>query len=180
MNDHPSTPALVMLFTGKGKGKTTAALGMLMRARGHGRRCAVIQFIKSRCDTGEYRFIRQQMPEVTFIVSGAGFVNGGHSSVEEHRKIAAHGWSAARKLMTGGELDLLILDEFTYALRYGFLDEDDVISALQNRSPGVDVVITGRDASPRLHEIADLISDIGEVRHPWATRGVRAKEGIDY
>lgn len=168
---------LLLIHTGNGKGKSTAAFGLLARALGHGKRAAVIQFIKSRSDTGEEAFFRDH-PALAWHVMGDGFT-WETQDAEADRKSGRAAWEQACHYLLDPAIDLLILDEFTYALKYGWLNLDEVVEAFQNRPAMQHVVITGRAAPPELIAIADTVSESQAIKHAFAA-GVQAMPGIEF
>jgi cob(I)alamin adenosyltransferase len=169
---------LVILYTGNGKGKTTAALGLVLRAWGHGLRPCVIQFIKDeRGRWGET--IAAQRLGIPWHAMGAGFTFLSQD-LEHDRERALAGWTVAQEAIAGGNYDLVVLDEFTYPVTYGWLPAGEVIDWLHEHRPAnVDLVITGRDADPALVAYADLVTEMREVKHPY-NRGVRARRGVEF
>jgi cob(I)alamin adenosyltransferase len=169
---------LVILYTGQGKGKTTAALGLVLRAWGHGLRCCVIQFIKSeRGRWGET--LAAERLGIPWHTLGAGFTWRSQDLARDRRK-AEEGWALAQAEIVSGKHDLVVLDEFTYPLRFGWLDPQAVLAWLRaNRPPGLHLVITGRDAVDELVALADLVTEMNEIKHPFA-EGVSAQRGIEY
>ena len=169
---------LLVVYTGNGKGKTTAALGLMLRASGHDQRACVVQFVKA---AGRLRGeeVAARRLGVDWVATGDGFTNRSSDPAATAQR-GRHGWEIARAAITSGTYDLVVLDEFTYALRYGWVDADDVIRWLAaERPPSVHVVVTGRDALPALLEQADLVTEMREVRHPYRF-GVPAQAGIEY
>jgi len=177
---HERIPLLIV-YTGNGKGKTTAALGLLMRAAGHDARCAVIQFIKpARLETGEKRTAASL--GVTWENYGEGFTwkkgDGGAT-----RDACRRGWARAKELIAAGGFDLVVLDEFTYALNGGYVDVGEVLAWLAGRDRSArapHVVITGRNAPGELILLADMVQEIIEVKHPLRIAGVQAQPMIEY
>lgn len=167
---------VLLLLTGNGKGKSSSAFGMLARALGHGLRAGVAQFIKGSRDTGEEAFFRDH-PGVTWHVLGAGFT-WDTQNLDQDRATARQGWTVARELLADEGIGLVILDELTYPLHYGWLDLDTVLADLRARPPRQHVVITGRAAPPALYEIADTITDCADVKHAFRA-GIRAQPGVD-
>ena len=168
---------LVIVNTGDGKGKTTAALGMLLRAWGHGMRVAAVQFIKNENTRfGEHHALEKIGIEV--VRAGRGFTWTSTDHDVDAGK-ARHGWEEASTMILSGDYDVLVLDEFTYALRYGWIKVDDVIETLQRRPPMMHVVLTGRSAPPELVEFADLVTDMTPVKHPYSEQGVTAQKGVE-
>jgi cob(I)alamin adenosyltransferase len=167
---------LLVVHTGDGKGKTTAALGLAVRALGHGQRVAVVQFVKGRWRTGERRFA-EGLPGLTFLTLGEGFTSAGDPAL--HARAARAALDAARALLAAGEHRLVVLDELTHAIRPGFLELGEVLAALAARAEGVTVVVTGRGAPAPLLDAADLVTEMRAVKHPHA-QGVAAQAGIEF
>jgi len=171
---------LVIVNTGKGKGKTTAALGMLLRAWGRDMKVGVIQFIKN--ENARYGEIKasERMGNIDWISTGDGFTWTSKDMDETEAK-ARHGWQLAQARIASAQYDLLILDEFTYPLHYGWLDVDEVITWLRaNKPPMLHLVITGRYAPEALIEYADLVTEMRQIKHPYKEQGIRAQAGIEY
>ena len=168
---------VVVLHTGNGKGKSSAAFGVLARALGHGQRAAVVQFVKARSDTGEEGFFRVH-PQVRWHVMGEGFTWETQDKARD--AVAAQAaWAQARAYLADPVIDLLILDEITYAFKYGWLDLDAVIAALKDRPPMQHVILTGRAAPPALVAAADTVSEIAAVKHAFQA-GVPAMPGVEF
>lgn len=169
---------LVLVFTGNGKGKTTAALGTLFRAWGRDFRVCVIQFLKA--ETGAWGEVKAaQRLGIEWHKTGDGFT-WTSKDIDETKAKALHGWELAKQKIASGEYDLVILDEFTYPLAFGWLDPGEVIEWLRaHKPPQMHLIITGRDAPPLLIEYADLVTEMREVKHPFAI-GVKAQVGIEY
>jgi cob(I)alamin adenosyltransferase len=168
---------LLLVFTGNGKGKTTAALGQVFRALGHGWRCCVIQFIKTDTQTGEALFAaRQEL--LDFKTLGLGFVLPGQDT-EPHRQAARAAWKEAAGIISSGEYRLVVLDELTYLCAFGFLDPRELAETLKKRPAGTHVIVTGREAPLQLIEAADLVTDMKAVKHPFDS-GIQAREGIEF
>ncbi len=169
---------LLMVHTGPGKGKSTAAFGLLLRMVGRGRQCGVVQFIKGAWSTGERLALQRFEDLVEWHTMGEGFT---WETQDRDRDIAAarRAWNKATELMQRPGLALLVLDELNIALRYDYLPEADVLEALQARPPGLHVVITGRNARPALIAAADLVTEMTPVKHHFAA-GVKAQEGIEF
>lgn len=168
---------LLVVYTGHGKGKTTAALGMVFRALGRGLRVTVVQFIKGKWKTGE-RVFAERLPELRFLVMGLGFT-WESDDISRDKAAALAAWAEARQEIASGERELVVLDELTYAFHYGFVALDEVLETLRSRPPGVHVVITGRDAPEALIELADTVTEMKLVKHPFQ-RGEKAQIGVDY
>jgi cob(I)alamin adenosyltransferase len=173
----PSVRGLLVVYTGQGKGKTTAALGIVFRALGRGMRVAVVQFIKGKWKTGE-RLFAETLPGLTFLVMGKGFT-WNSDDLDRDRTAAQAAWQTAKQLIASGDHAIVVVDEITYAINYGFIELDDVVAALRTRPPHVHVVATGRNAPEALCELADLVTDMVPIKHPF-TQGVKAQLGIDY
>jgi cob(I)alamin adenosyltransferase len=169
---------LLMVHTGPGKGKTTAAFGLLLRMVGRGRPCGVVQFIKGAWSTGERTALERFPDLVEWHTMGEGFT---WETQDRARDVAAarRAWEKACELMQRPGLGLLVLDELNIALRYDYLPEDEVVAALKARPEGLHVVVTGRNARPSLIEAADLVTEMTIVKHHFAA-GVKAQEGIEF
>lgn len=168
---------LVIINTGTGKGKTTAALGMLLRAWGHGMKVIMLQFVKrSTADYGEHRAARRMGVEI--LAGGAGFTKTG-SNAEKNRQLSVELWSTAADKICSGDYQMVILDELTYPLRYGWLTVAEVLDVLRNRPGEVHVVITGRDAPQELVDFADMVVEMKEVKH-HLQKGIKAQPGVEY
>ncbi len=169
--------ALVIVYTGNGKGKTTAALGILLRAWGRNWKSVMLSFIKSETSNyGEERAGRKLGIEMVPLGGGFTWLS---KDLEKDRALARECWARCREKLASGTYDLVILDEMTYPLNYGWLDLDEVIDALRNRAPDLHVVITGRDAPQALIDFADLVTEMREVKHPFE-EGIKAQAGIDF
>jgi cob(I)alamin adenosyltransferase len=169
---------LTLVFTGHGKGKTTAALGMLFRAWGHGLRACVIQFIKSEKGRwGETRAAEKL--GIEWHTLGEGFTWRAQDMTAAIEKAHA-GWALTQEKIASGNYDLIILDEFTYLMKFGWLDATAVVAWLREHKPdALHLVITGRDAAPELLEYADLVTEMVKVKHPFDA-GVRAQRGVEF
>jgi cob(I)alamin adenosyltransferase len=167
---------LLLVITGNGKGKSTAAFGMVARALGHGMQVGVVQFIKSRTDTGEEAFLGRQSG-VEWHVTGDGFTWDTQNR-EQDIATAERGWAIAARMLADPSYQLVVLDELTYLLSYGYLDSDVVLDALAHRPSMQHVVVTGRAASAALIELADTVSVIVDEKHAFRA-GVKAQPGID-
>jgi cob(I)alamin adenosyltransferase len=173
MNDN----GLLLVYTGNGKGKTTAALGLVFRALGRGLRVAVVQFIKGKWKTGE-RLFAEQLPQLTFLVMGQGFT-WDSDDLTRDRRAAEAAWAKAAELIGAGEHDVIVLDEVTFAINYGFIALADVLAVLRARPAHVSVLLTGRNAPVELCELADLVTEMKAVKHPFE-HGRKARVGIDF
>ncbi len=170
---------LVIVHTGEGKGKTTAAFGLALRARGQGLRVGVIQFIKHEtANFGEIRAARDAGIHVEGAGDGWTWTS---KDLDESAERARRGWERAERYMREGAFDLLVLDEFTYALHYGWVPVPQVLDVLRNeRPPMMHVGITGRYAPAELIESADLVTEMRLVKHPFREQGIRAQRGIEF
>jgi cob(I)alamin adenosyltransferase len=169
---------LLIVHTGKGKGKSTAAFGLVMRALGHGKRVGIVQFVKGKWTSGERAVLERFPDQVTLRIMGEGFT---WDTQDRTRDIASAraAFEAARAMLADPALDLVVLDELNIVLRYDYLPLDDVRAALAARRPGLHVVVTGRNAKPELIEDADLVTEMVEIKHPFRD-GVRAQVGIEF
>ncbi len=169
---------LLIVHTGTGKGKSTAAFGLVLRMVGNGKTCAVVQFIKGAWDTGERRVLESFGDKVRWHTLGEGFT---WETQDKARDMAAaeHAWDTAKALMADPEIDLIVLDEINIALRYDYLPLAEVIETLKARRPGIHVVVTGRNAKRELIEAADLVTEMTLVKHHFA-QGVKAQAGIEF
>jgi cob(I)alamin adenosyltransferase len=169
---------LLMVHTGKGKGKTTAAMGLAMRAVGNGMKVGIVQFVKGVWETGE-RKVLEQFPDLCVMKAmGEGFT---WDTQDRQRDIAAaqKAWQAAKEMMADESYRMVILDELNIVLRYDYIDLDEVIETLRNKRPDLHVVVTGRNAREPLLEIADLVTEMTELRHHFRG-GVKAQLGIEF
>lgn len=168
---------LVLVHTGAGKGKSSSAFGMVVRALGWKQKVGVVQFIKGKWKTGERQFF-DRLGEVTWHTMGEGFT---WDTQDKDRDIAAAqaAFTKGREMMESGDYDLIVLDEINIAMRYDYLSVEDVIAGLDARDARTGVVLTGRDAKPGLCDYADLVSEITEVKHPFKA-GIKAQRGVDY
>jgi cob(I)alamin adenosyltransferase len=169
---------LLIVHTGSGKGKSTAAFGLLLRALGHGWRCGVVQFIKGAWDTGERNAVRRFDDLVDWHSMGEGFT---WETQDRARDMVAAGaaWAKALEVMADPAIRLLVLDELNIALRYDYLPLDEVVAALRARRSELHIVVTGRNAKPQLIEAADLVTEMALVKHHFAA-GVKAQQGIEF
>lgn len=167
---------LLLVLTGNGKGKSSSAFGMMARALGHGMRVGVAQFIKGRSDTGEEAFFRTQ-DNVIWHVLGEGFT-WDTQNLERDTETAQRGWAIVQTMLRDPSLDLIILDELTYPLKFGWLDLTAVLSDLKHRPPMQHVVITGRGAPDALCDAADTVTEMTDIKHAFRA-GIQAQKGID-
>lgn len=169
---------LLIVFTGEGKGKTTAALGMALRAAGHGLAVCCIQFIKGGWHYGELDAVKRFDGLIELHATGKGFT-WKSENLEEDARLAREAWAQAQEAMASGRYHTVILDEFTYLLHYGMLELEPCLDFLARRDPAQHVVITGRYAPERLIEAADLVTEMRAVKHPLKV-GIKAQKGIEY
>lgn len=174
---------LLMVHTGKGKGKSTAAFGLAMRAIGNGFRIGIVQFVKGAWQTGERPVLEMFPDQVEIKAMGEGFT---WNTQDRARDIAAAqaAWTEAKRMIEAArqdppDFDLLVFDELNIVLRYDYLDLGEVIEVLKNRPPNLHIVVTGRNAKPELIEAADLVTEMTEVKHPFQA-GVKAQKGIEF
>ena len=172
---------LVVVITGYGKGKTTTALGIAVRACGHKMRVSFIQFMKGDIYAGEWDGIRRMDCQVELIPTGKGFcgIQGNPYPYAEHRKNAQDAIQLTREKMASGEFDILILDEINNALHLRLIDLEQVVEIIEHKPPSMHLVLTGRDAHPRVIDLADTVSEIREVKHAYR-KGIEPQPGIDY
>ncbi|MFN9631597.1 MAG: cob(I)yrinic acid a,c-diamide adenosyltransferase [Cyanobacteriota bacterium] len=170
---------LVLVFTGEGKGKTTAALGLVLRMLGHGERVTVIQFIKGGWQPGEVAALQRFGDDLHFQALGEGFTWETQDR-ERDRQAVAQAWLEALKHLEDPERKLVVLDEVNVALKLGYLSLDELLPGLRRRPPLTHVALTGRGAPGPLIEAADLVTEMRMVRHPFREQGVRAQLGIEY
>jgi cob(I)alamin adenosyltransferase len=171
---------LIVVHTGAGKGKSSSGFGMIMRCIAHDMPCAVVQFIKGNWVTGEREFLRRNFAEqCKFVVSGEGFT---WDTQDRDRDIAAAraGWEQAKDLIRNPEIRMVLLDEINIALRYDYLPLDEVVAFLRGEKPPMThVVLTGRNAKPELIELADLVTEMTLVKHPFRD-GIKAQKGVEF
>jgi len=169
---------LIIVHTGKGKGKSSAAWGMAARCIGHGYRIGIVQFIKGRGDTGEHMLFTRYPDQVTYKIMGEGFTWETQDR-ERDIEMAGAAWEESKKLMADPEIRMVILDELNIALRYEYVDLDDVLDTLASKRADLHVVVTGRNAKDELIELADLVTEMTLVKHPFR-EGVKSQPGIEF
>ncbi len=170
---------LIIVHTGAGKGKSSSGFGMILRCIAHGMPCAVVQFIKGAWDTGERRLLTTHFAELCqFHAMGEGFT---WETQDKDRDIAAAraGWEKAKELILDPEVRMVLLDEINIALRYDYLDVAEVVAVLRDKPPMTHVVLTGRNAKPELIEMADLVTEMTLVKHPFRG-GIKAQPGVEF
>ncbi len=168
---------LVVVNTGDGKGKTTAAFGVVFRCLGRNMKCAIVQFVKGKWKTGE-RLRAEQMDELSFHVMGLGFT---WDSKDINKDIAAAkvAWEKSKEYILDDIHDVVVLDEFTYTVKYDWLDVDEIIAVLKQRPEMKHVIITGRDCHQKLIDYADLATEMKLLKHPYK-EGIAAQKGIEF
>jgi len=169
---------VAILLTGNGKGKSSSAFGMVMRALGYGHKVGVVQFIKGQQLSGEELYLKDHCPQVDFYQMGTGFT---WNTQDRSADIAAaeKTWAVALPMLSDPGYDLVVLDELTYMLAYDYLPEADVLNALRERPREQSVVVTGRGGGSALQEIMDTVSEVKDVKHAF-TSGIKARRGVDY
>ena len=175
-----SRHGLVLINTGPGKGKTTAALGTALRAAGNGMRVLVLQFLKGSWHYGELDAVKAFGENFVIKQMGRGFVKvGGAETDPEDVRLVEEAWSEAEQAILSGAWDLVILDEINYAIGYKMLDPEKVVATLKKKPEMLHVILTGRNAHPSIVEIADTVTEMKEVKHAY-TKGIEAQRGIEY
>ncbi|MCS7286184.1 MAG: cob(I)yrinic acid a,c-diamide adenosyltransferase [Anaerolineae bacterium] len=169
---------LIEVYTGDGKGKTTAALGLALRAAGHGLKTCIIQFMKGWPNYGELKSVGN-IPEITLRqFGGPHFVDRNNPSLQDI-EMAHEALEEARRAMLSGQYDIIVLDEINVALDFGLLSLEEVIALLEEKPEGVELILTGRNAHPEIIKRAHLVTEMKEVKHPYR-EGIVARKGIDY
>ena len=181
--DKKRRQGLVMIWTGNGKGKSTAALGLALRASGHKMRVLFLQFIKGQWKTGERQALPLLAPYVEHVVMGRGFtverLRNPNIPMDEHHAAAAAAFAFAREAVVSGEYQMVILDEIMAAIHGGLVGLDEVVALVRAKPPALHLVLTGRDAPPELVDLADLVSEIQPVKHPFQA-GIPAQRGVEF
>lgn len=168
---------LFLVYTGNGKGKTSAAVGALVRSSGQGFRAVMLQFIKSGKRISGERVIAERLGiEIAPLGDGFTWLS---KDIDQTKQLALDAWERAKAVIAGGEYDLVVLDEFTYPLQYLWIDARDAVTAIDARPAHVHVIVTGRAAPEALMEAADLVTEMREVKHPYKA-GIPAQRGIDF
>ena len=176
-----SDDGLVIVYTGNGKGKTTAALGMALRTIGYNRKVCMIQFIKGSWHYGEIDTIKRLNPEFELILAGKGFVGiiDDDKDVDEHKKMAKYAMNISKEKILSDNYDLVILDEINYAINLELLNIQDVIDIMELKPKRLTIALTGNYAKEEIIDFADLVTEMKEIKHPFKS-GIKAKKGIDF
>ena len=176
-----SEKGLVIVYTGNGKGKSTAALGMALRAIGYDHKVCMLQFIKGSWHYGEIDSSKKLEPNFELIPVGKGFVGilDDNSPREEHEKYAAEAVKICREKIFSGKYDIVILDEVNYAINLDLIDVQEIIKIIKEKPSELDLVLTGRNVKDEIVELADLVTEMKEIKHPFKS-GIKAKKGIDF
>ncbi|MAV73467.1 MAG: cob(I)yrinic acid a,c-diamide adenosyltransferase [Halieaceae bacterium] len=170
--------SLVLLLTGNGKGKTSSAFGIVMRAMGYGQRVGIVQFIKGEQLSGEELFARANLPATDFYQMGTGFTWDTQDR-QADIEAAERTWCEAHRMLSDPAYDLVILDELTYMLSFDYLDEATVLETIGQRPDQQSVVVTGRGGGTALQELADTVSEVKEIKHAFRA-GIKARKGVDF
>jgi cob(I)alamin adenosyltransferase len=176
-----ATRGLVLIYTGKGKGKTTAALGIVLRAVGHGLKVLMIQFIKGEWYYGELSSSKRLTPEFEMIAAGKGFIGiiDDDHDFKDHKKSANDALLLAKEKMASNKYDIIILDEINYAINLKLVSTEEVLELINERPQYTSIVLTGNYAPTEIINAADLVTEMNEIKHPYKS-GIKAKKGIDY
>lgn len=171
---------MIIIHTGNGKGKTTAAMGTALRAAGHRLKSLMIQFIKGSWTYGELEAVKKLHPYFEIIPMGKGFIrfDQGGPKPEDIQAVKAT-WNYFLEQMQSGKYDLIILDEINYVIDYGLLPVADVVKVLKNKPPELHLILTGRNAKAEIMDLADLVTEMKELKHPYQ-KGIKARKGIEY
>lgn len=171
---------LIIVHTGGGKGKTTAAMGMALRGAGQGLKTLMIQFIKGSMHYGELDAAKRLEPHFKIVPMGRGFIRGDKKAPNpEDVKAVKQAWDFFRKEMESGKYHMIILDEINYAVSFGLIPIEEVLEGLRSKPEDLHLVLTGRDAHPKVMEMADLVTEMREVKHPFQ-KGIKAQKGIEF
>ena len=180
-NNPMTESGLTIVYTGKGKGKTTAALGIVLRASGYQKKICMIQFIKGSWHYGEMISSKKLEPEFEMIAVGKGFVGiiDDKNTREDHEKIADEAIRICKLKIQSGSYDIVILDEVNYAINLGLIKLEEVLNLIKTKPPNLDLILTGNYAKNEIIELADLVTEMREIKHPFKL-GKKAKKGIDF
>jgi cob(I)alamin adenosyltransferase len=169
---------VALLLTGNGKGKSSSAFGMVMRALGYGQKVGVVQFIKGVQLSGEEIYLREHCPQVTFYQMGTGFTWDTQDKTADITA-AKKTWEVVAPMLADASYDLVVLDELTYMIAYKYLDEAMILDALSSRPVNQSVVVTGRGGGSSLQDVMDTVSEVKDIKHAY-TAGIKARKGLDY
>ncbi|MDQ1239689.1 MAG: cob(I)alamin adenosyltransferase [Thermodesulfobacteriota bacterium] len=170
--------SLLIVNTGDGKGKTTAALGQVFRALGHGFKVCVLQFLKGTWKYGELEAAKRFPDLLEIHTLGRGFT-WRSDNIQQDIQVAKEAWDFAKQVIASRKFKLVVLDELTYLISYGMVDEKDILECLKNRPEGLHVIVTGRDASSGLKDLADLVTEMKAIKHPF-NEGIKGQRGIEF
>jgi cob(I)alamin adenosyltransferase len=181
INDSKENKGLVIVYTGGGKGKTTAALGIVLRALGYNHKVCMIQFIKGSWHYGEMSISKRLEPNFELVAVGKGFVGivDDHSPKEDHVKMAQEALEISHKKIQSKKYNVIILDEINYAINLNLIKVEDVLKIIKNKPTELNLILTGNHAMPEIIELADLVTEMKEIKHPFKS-GIKAKQGIDF
>ncbi len=169
---------LVQVYTGEGKGKTTAAIGTVLRALGNDMKVCIIAFMKAGQPSGEWNIL-SGLPNVSISRFGSGTLVDPANVTPQDREEASNALAAARQAVLGGEYDLVVLDEVNVAVAWGLIEQDEVLHLIENRPPNVELILTGRGADKEIVKMADIVTEMLNIKHPY-NEGVAARRGIEY
>ena len=169
---------IALLLTGDGKGKSSSAFGMVMRALGYDQKVGVVQFIKGEQLSGEEIYLKEHCPQVDFYQMGTGFTWDTQDRCAD-MAAAQRTWERARPMLEDASFDLVVLDELTYMIAFKYLPEEEIIDAIRQRPPGQSVVVTGRGGGKALQGVMDTVSEVKEIKHAYRA-GIKARRGVDY
>jgi cob(I)alamin adenosyltransferase len=170
---------LLIVHTGKGKGKTTAALGMVVRALGHGKKVGVVQFVKGAMETGEKAVFERFADQIDFLPMGDGFTWDTQNRAQDIAS-ARKAWEEVKRMIADPAYDMILADELNIVLRYDYLPLDEVLDVLGTKGEMTHVIVTGRNAPEALIEAADLVTEMTLIKHPFREQGVKAQQGIEF
>jgi cob(I)alamin adenosyltransferase len=172
---------MVIVYTGHGKGKTTAALGLALRAMGHGFRVSIVQFLKGGFDYGEFKAVERLQPEITIKPMGVGCMGilDDDKPVEDHKEAARRALEESRRTIASGDYDIVVLDEINIAIHLKLITVEDLMHIIKDRPENITLVITGRYADSRVIDAADLVTEMKEIKHPFR-KGILSRKGIDH
>jgi len=179
LSDPRKRKGLVIVHTGDGKGKSTAAFGLVLRAIGNNMKVFVFQFMKGQWKSGDKKVLQGLEPQVEIDSLGDGFTWDTNNRDQDIRT-ATKAWAIAREKLMSGYYQMVVLDEINYVLDYGFLKEEEVLKVLKEKPPGVHVVCTGRNASKDLIDLADLVTEMRSIKHPFKDQKIPAQKGIEF